>query len=691
MSIIQSVQSLLQFKVQMKRNRLITLISLALIITLAWWWRSESTPTSQNKTRPSRVSTHEIDDLSLHQPSRTPRQPSQPTGLPAIFSTTPSDPRPKWQSSLALFIIDKSTQRPVPGVKIQIQGPITLPPAWSDQDGNVSFLQLPAGFYYLTLTHDAYALARHNAYTFVQLKAQEHRELLIEVESACLASGRMISALSGEPIADAEIYPNRYEQNDPVRSDVQGRFMLHTGELHEANIYFKANGYSPREIRRGCLDGKIDLGDVPLTADWVLKGKVVDTQQEPLAGVTVQDYPREPDAPPTANLMLATTDEQGRFSLAGLPTTNEHIYFYKDGYASADAKVNSATPADFTVVMHASCTIQGLVQDQQQTPVEGVTVQKLQTFGVEAISITDEAGKFTLDNLAPGKQGILVMTAIDDVQVIQTLRTTCPPPNPPWIVTIERPSNSVSKGIVLDANEKPVSGAFIIVMVKRNMKSWTQVISGEDGRFSIRVPDDEEYTLLASSINPPGVAYSKGISGEQSNIQLKLSDFKPYNKIPKTGSVEDNEGRPILNYQYCWSYCSQKRSSDEQGLWYRTIEMPIDTPPLWIFTQDGRVARSALTPYGEPSEEDSIVVIGEGASLKAQLGKDFEGWTRVELGSGWPIFEKNLQDEIDFPLLPPGIYYLSLTAANGRRRDIRDISIQDGAPVDLGEINLDAP
>lgn len=616
--------------------------------------------------------------------------PAEPNPVDRGFlAVRPLELRSEWTASLSLLIVDSVSQRPIPGVKVYLQGPIRLPSAWSDADGNVSFLQLPMGDYYSSLVHDAYAtdLMRHS--DSITLKAGEHKEVLVEMSPACIATGRILDARNGKAISGVSIFPNRYEENEAISSDSDGRFEVVTGELKKADLYIRMAGYAPQELLAGCVDGQVDLGDVVLTASWILTGKVIDENGDPLAGVVVQDYPRSRESVPPANSIRTTTDRSGRFRMTGLPTTDEWIFFYREGYASTDAIVNPTTPRDFEVRMFTSCLLVGKVIDSNEAPIDGVTVMAIRSgWGQNSSSVTRNDGNFRL-SLHPGYVELWAIHQTTGGQLRKYVTAHCSEEMEPISIVFETDTGVKATGKVLASDGRPVADALVVARSKHNTADlpMRHTSTDESGDFELEVSAEGRYSLNAFSMKLSQNGKLKDLEGDQSGLEIRLKAFSMTGHAPKGGTVEDVRGETIIDYSYCWSSCRRKLDPDIEGRWTRSDRFPIDFPPLWVILKDGSIGRLDSRQFA--SDDPSVLRVGKGAALFGRLGQGFpDGLTTVQIGTPRVLTKLLIDSEFRFPLLPPGHYKLMLTASDGRRLDIDRIVIRDAEDVDLGELDF---
>ena len=667
--------------------------------TLAlWWFWPEQTELSKKTTRPTSIDTVGLSGDSLLSPPEPARKKDggEPGGM--MFSSQPVEPREKWAASLSVLTINAQSQKPVAGVKVHLHGPISLPPAWSDMDGNVSYRRLPGGNYFYSISHAKYALKDRYGRKRIELVGNTHQELLLELAPSCVARGRVIDARKSAPLDGVRVFPGRYEEHEPFVTASDGKFELHTGEYKLSDIFFQKEGYAPREIYKGCRNAELALGDVVLTREWILSGIVIDEKDEPIPGVAVQDYPESETSAPPANLVRSLTDAGGRFELNGLPTTDEIIFFYKDGYAPQTATVNPATRAGFEVRMLPACTLNGIVKNREGKPIEAVTVSsfgRATHIGAGNSSVTDESGRFSISGLSPGDIKLFVNYLSGDGQIGKMIPARCADNGEAQEIVLGIDLEARSDGIVVDEDGTPLAMAEVTSLPnpesggKAMPRSFRSTRTDHTGRFDIPVPAKGRYSIFAFSRENRQSGHKRNLEGPQTGLKIKLKPYGLFDAVAGEGIVVDESGEAVLSYSYCWARCNTKRLADKDGKWRRENSMPPDSPPLWVFLDDGRIGKYNALASEKNTDGLAVAKVGPGASILGRLGDSIPaGLTRVELKAWAILVEKVADQEFSFPLVPPGMYELKLTAPDGRILKMEAINIQDGKDLDLGDIDF---
>lgn len=181
--------------------------------------------------------------------------------------------------------------------------------------------------------------------------------------------------------------------------------------------------------------------DIILDTGCSVSGLVIDDKSQPIAGAKV--YYNENGILAGAEMVVGvgtpdraistTTDDQGRFTLSGLPPGNVNIAAEAEGFANASTVV-AATPdnvAETTLTLMPAGTIFGQVTDEFGDPIEGVPLAAyesqgggqlgfiMKTFFGESLPDrgdsllmqtevkTDSEGRYRLEGLKPAKYTVV--------------------------------------------------------------------------------------------------------------------------------------------------------------------------------------------------------------------------------------------------------------------------------------------
>ena len=665
---------------------------------LAAWWLLQTPPSTGDSPRgPSQVNARHSG--GVHHRGAAPSGTMPPVPGVDLLASRPLEPKERWTASLSFYVMDSVGNLPVSGAKISVEGALALPPAWSNADGNVTFLQLPPGMYWYKVFHDTFATATGPRENFFVLAAGEHREILVELQPACVAMGRVVDAAGGDPVAGAEVYAERYEPIQPAVTGSDGRFQAPTGYLEQTRLYIKAQGYSPQYVSKGCSRGRAEIGDIQMVKDWVLRGTVVDLDGEPVGGVTVRDFPLEPGAPPRANVIEVVTGSDGTFAMAGLPVTDENIMFYKDGYQSRTEHVSPGRN-DITVIMPEECILQGRVTDGGGNGLEGATITAMLQSG-STFAVSDDTGDFSLKGLGGGTAMLLVSWGGEGQQNTQMVSVQCKEQKEPLVIEFSSGGDTVVSGVVKDEDGVPVATAMVWLIQQEGNEGGAlrhvSVMTGDDGTFSLAAPSRGGYGLAAIDVRNMRSGFSGSLEGAQSNVEIVLKSMHGGMQPPQSGTVRNADGSVVTAFSYCWSRdCPAMIPAGDDGTW--TGHRGRDFYPLVVLAEDGRMGileggfhNPQLDDSGGAADSGAVVTLGPGAAVYGTLGRGFgDGFAWVLLSGHRAMLQRvAVSKEFRFPLLPPGTYTISLVNDNGRRIDLPPVSVQDGRDVDLGTVDID--
>ena len=154
-----------------------------------------------------------------------------------------------------------------------------------------------------------------------------------------------------------------------------------------------------------------------------IAGVVVDEENAPLEGVTVTAIPAEGEN------LTATTDAEGAYSIEAPADVVYTLTFAKEGYVTQEG-VTEENAANVVMVKEAPATrlIEGVVLDEENNPIEGVTVTANAVVDEPAgmfrepaayTATTNEAGAYSIE--VPNDGATYTLTFTKEGYVSQTL------------------------------------------------------------------------------------------------------------------------------------------------------------------------------------------------------------------------------------------------------------------------------
>ena len=208
-------------------------------------------------------------------------------------------------------------------------------------------------------------------------------DLVLMLHHAVEIRGSVSNAVTGEPLDEfaMKAYGGGESRSFPFR-DAAGGFSAavfwHTHAMEISAPGF-VSWYMP-VVDFGSGGGEHDIGDVALEPERVVTGRVLDAASGlPLQGASVQRWFRHALGPRfdmsdfrNRLQLVATTDEDGRFRLSGLPGSDVLLRAQPKGY-SRDAVVQLPAGMDHVdiEVDQATTTIEGMLVTEEGTPAKG--------------------------------------------------------------------------------------------------------------------------------------------------------------------------------------------------------------------------------------------------------------------------------------------------------------------------------
>ncbi len=275
-----------------------------------------------------------------------------------------------------------------------------------DHDGSYRITNLEPGRWSVTARLDGRELTEH--VEVADGDVELHRDL--EFSSASTLRGTVVVSRPGEPPAPASgveirAWSHAGGWSSQDHTDSAGRFRFE-GLRQDAGLQISlrlGRSYYHREIE---LAGS---GELQLELDLArLRGQVLDTSTLlPVADVPLT-LEAVPGAPPTWSWgSMGSTDGQGRFDLAGIPTARWRLVVSKSGYAQESVEVDLSSPID----------LDGL--EILLVPSEGVTFQAVGESGevprrLMATVFRPDGGRVVASSLQPTEDGTFHLSTVPD-------------------------------------------------------------------------------------------------------------------------------------------------------------------------------------------------------------------------------------------------------------------------------------
>ena len=355
--------------------------------------------------------------------------------------------------------------------------------ASTDEEGRFE-LWVRTGVASVTATSEGYTKGRVQA-----LAPGEFVELFLTPESVLV--GRVVDALSGEPVAGATVRSGR--SSAIALSDDEGQFRI---EGLEPGIYKPkaTTDHGFAEIAEAVhlgLGETSEMVELRLHAMALIEGQVVVTGAEPtpcedgwvvLRGKSGQRY------------RSATENGEGQVRLRGVMPGTYRVQVGCESTVPAqtypELVVGQEDQLDLVWEVETGLAIRGLVVDEGGAPVEGVyLIARMVVSGDQARDQqqtsagdgSNEDGSFEIDGLLAGSYELST----------QAWNAARPGPTEPLElelgsadldgVRVEMPTSGSVRGRIIDARGQPIVASLIATSVEGRGQSRTR--SGDDGRF----------------------------------------------------------------------------------------------------------------------------------------------------------------------------------------------------------------
>jgi len=495
----------------------------------------------------------------------------------------------------------------------------------------------------------------------------------LEVAPGGVCRGRVLDAVSGEPIASARV--RSFGGSDPFLlawgggeavTGEDGAYELtgvplaatlihaahpdYVDDLNPLEHVFGGGGDAEPIFPPGATETRVDVRLQPAAT---ISGTVVDGEGNPVAGARVE--PESDDNAATFAVIVGGaaqhvfTDANGRFALGGRSPGSEVMLKVRHRDYAASAAVRATAPCEgLRITLEGGVRVTGSVTDAAGEPIPGVRVVLLteaaEEPGLVATSasgdrpimtrraarpaLTDEAGTFVLRNVPPGDCEIS-LSHPDYLDLRAPLHV------PAGEELVEPPPYRMDaglsiEGIVVDVEGKPLDGAPVVGTLqgeKRFQQRTTK--AGPDGRFVLRGLPDGSWQLdvrREESITDRPVVPA-GAAGVVVNVRASASLSGIVTAAE--GPVEDARirVRPQSAGDQDWEANAWGRTDSHGQFEVRGLD-PALTYDVWVGHDGFRtVRRGGLRPGGSPErftlepglEVAGVVVDESGAPVAGAL------------------------------------------------------------------------
>lgn len=415
--------------------------------------------------------------------------------------------------------------RPAEGATVLLAGSGFWPARGlrSGVDGRFVWPEIPAGIYELRVSKGPLVAPPVQG---LILDAGARRTFAIQLAPGWTIAGRVVDALTGNPIGEAEVtltteslglYTRR------VRTDRRGRFELEGVVGEEQSLYVAAPGYlDVGPVRQAATDPPMTLR---LERACAVEGRVVDERGQPIEGALVQalgdaELQRPAPGTPTQTLGVtagpvppisaaaipslafvgqAVTGVDGSFELTNLRPGPYTIAANHDDFAPIESEAIRVAPGarreGVELVMRSGAELAGRVVDDRGMSLEGIPIElRAAAERFPRMSVTASDGSFSFR----GVHGEVSVTALpyDLPPVRKSLGL-----ERDALVTVELVLSSALytlRGRVVDESGFGVSGALLVVSSKRRETPVERSAKSDaDGTFSVPALPEPPFELRA--------------------------------------------------------------------------------------------------------------------------------------------------------------------------------------------------
>jgi protocatechuate 3,4-dioxygenase beta subunit len=435
---------------------------------------------------------------------------------------------------------------------------------------------------------------------------------LIAISSQADEVSGLVLGPDGKPIPQARIVvtPADSKEDRTLATDAAGRFRLDLppfryGGTYRGRVLIATPG-------AGLDGGTLQQGDntfrleVPATA----RGKVLDTQGKPLAGVRIAPVLLMWENP-RRHVWLrevvggteysTKTDPAGNWAIENLPVSaNVDVEVVDDRFVRLRTSVPIGQPATEPLVVRPAAVLTGKVVDESGKPLAGVEVfaQGQRAQDGWARSVSKEDGSYRLNGLASGTYNIMTAVPPEKNLVAAALEgVLASEGKTAQLENLVATPGAIIEGVVTDAESgKPVVGASIGSYGPHRPESSAAVISAstdEKGRYSLRVaPGDSRVYVMGLPENY--VSPEQGSAGSLLNLRLKKGQktsvpFRLPRALTLSGVAVDESGAPATGATL---YIGER---------YERAPVTIDATGRWTVTglKAGNVPVSTSTGEGQ--------------------------------------------------------------------------------------------
>jgi len=352
---------------------------------------------------------------------------------------------------------------------------------------------------------------------------------------------------------DSSVGPAQYETMSSMsRStgiDDKGGFELAGLVPGKYDLTFRQADDDTREADASLSGVEAGTDDVIVTLGkkQVITGKITDKEGKPLAKVNI-DITKTQDGVSYGRYMRSNkpgkqSGTDGTFSLTARGgakySIGFNLYPYVQKTVSVDLGAGAQTPVPVNVELERGYKVSGLVTDDENKPVAGVTVNtssqgsmfggamisedgEEDETGISPIKRTNVRGEFSLDGVSPGIVSLVVSIKTNNTSRVLISKEIMVSRDQPNEAKVVLPGMGIIKGCVVDAQGKPMADSTVSLYSPKGGNSMSEQ-TDENGRFTIENVPEGSYMVMwynfrggssGREMKPTAVVVRKGRTSE---------------------------------------------------------------------------------------------------------------------------------------------------------------------------------
>jgi protocatechuate 3,4-dioxygenase beta subunit len=547
-------------------------------------------------------------------------------------------------------VVDQAS-RPVEGARVFAfpqqqrldQSVVVLPelPVFSDEEGRFTVGGLPAGaaYSFIAKRDDR---ADIDPVPVDLFDGRDADGLTLRLVETAELTGRIVDE-DDRPVAGLEVAfrdsdddraRRRPLLDDWIRLDADGAFVAGLPRSGTYDVFLVPGGAEEIVLERLRLESgrSLDVGRIVATRGTAIEGHVNDAQGAPVAGAKVIASFRNEAG---SRRRETTTDEEGRFRLAGLGGERVAVAVEADGFLREEMSGVDPGRTDVDFWLEATGGVEGSVRAANE-PADGDGSEGLGWFRVIAYptaadasptqprptsnNFRDDEGAYVLDGLAAGTYTVearakgLAPARREEVRVVAGETTEVP-------TLVLREGLTLRGRVVMSDDEMPVEDARVEIVGEDGVAGYIAVALGSastdaDGSFEIEGLEEGARTLRAEH---PGFAASEQrvqLSGDPPNedVVVQLSGGGTLEGTVRRSDTTPAEGRTVMVALGGQVADARRAETDKDGT-YRFRRLRPGRYQVMLISSGGAAPKLDAKTATIEDDETTVVDFDEGASI----------------------------------------------------------------------------